>query len=261
MQLVAAGFAPNAHIDVLPEQRIIYVCVPKNASSRIKMTLSALLGRTVRSESEANKRRLSSLKSPKRVGLSVFHRLATDPYTLHFAFVRNPYARLVSCWRNKFCNVPLTPENPSVRNYLAWRQQNDLSLPAGSTSTLSFEQFINIATMTAKEQVDAHWHLQAGLLDMPSIKLNFIGRVEAFEMDFKRVLDHVGASNGLRADATRTVNASDHVDWRSYYTTELGNRVYKAYETDFHRFEYPRKLTLKQSCVRPLPLFPASEFT
>jgi hypothetical protein len=40
-KLVAGGFAPDAHIDVLPEQRIIYVCVPKSASTRIKMTLSA----------------------------------------------------------------------------------------------------------------------------------------------------------------------------------------------------------------------------
>jgi len=242
-RLVAGGFAPNAHIDVLPEQRIIYLCVPKNASSRIKMTLSSLLGRTVKSELEATKRKLSGLKSPKRVGLSVFHRLATDPETLRFAFVRNPYARLISCWFNKFRDVRLIPTNPSVRSYLAWRQHNDLSLPEGPTSTLSFDQFIDLVTMTAKERVDAHWHLQAELLDMPGIDLNLIGRVEFFARDFMRVLDHVQASDALRADAIKPVNASDHVDWRGYYTNELANRVYKAYELDFDRFQYSRKLT------------------
>lgn len=242
---MAGGFAPNAHIDVLPEQRIIHLCVPKNASSRIKMALSSLLGRTVKSEWEANKRKLSGLKSPKRVGLSVFHRLATDPETLRFAFVRNPYARLVSCWLNKFCDVRLIAANPSVRSYLAWRQHNDLSLPEGPTSTLSFEQFIHLVTMTAKERVDAHWHLQADLLNMPGIDLNLIGRVEFFARDFMRVLDHAQASDALRIDAVKPINQSGNGDWAHYYTSELAERVYKAYEIDFDRFEYPNKVTSK----------------
>ena len=241
-QLVAGGFAPNAHIDVLPEQRIIYVCVPKNASSRIKITLSALLGRNLTLEWQAHKRKLSGLKSPKRVGLTVFHCLATDPHALRFAFVRNPYARLVSCWLNKFCEVPLISAKPSVDSYLAWRQKNDPSLPEGPTNTLPFDAFINFATMTAQDRVDAHWHLQAGLIDMPGIELNLIGKVESFEQDFMRVLDHAQANDPLRAAATKPANFTYPVDWRSYYTDELANRVYKAYELDFDRFQYPRKL-------------------
>jgi hypothetical protein len=244
-RLVAGGFAPNAHIDVLPKQRIIYVCVPKNASSRIKMTLSSLLGRTVNSEREANKRKLSGLKSPKRVGLSVFHRLATDPQTLRFTFVRNPYARLVSCWLNKFRDVPLISTNLSVGTYLEWRQHNDLSLPEGPTGTLSFERFIDLATTTAKERVDAHWHIQAGLLDMPGIDLNLTGRVELFARDFIPVLDHVQASDALRIDAVKPINQSGNGDWEHYYTSELADRVYKAYEIDFDRFRYPTKVTSK----------------
>lgn len=249
MQLVANGFAPNAHIDVLPEQRVIYVCVPKNASSRIKMTLSAVLGRTLRSDWEAHKRKLSGLKSPKRVGLTIFHRLATDPRALRFAFVRNPYARLVSCWLNKFREVPLTPAKPAVDSYLAWRQQNEPSLPEGPTNTLSFDEFINFAAMTAQDRVDAHWHLQTGLLEMPGFELNLVGKVESFERDFMRVLDHVQASDGLRADATKPANVSDPIDWRSYYTNELANRVHKAYELDFDRFQYSRKLPSESDAV------------
>lgn len=113
-RLVHGGFAPNDLIDVLPQQRIIYVCVPKNASTRIKLTLSLLLGRNMRSESDVHRRKLSGLKSPKRTGLVAFHRIATDPLALRFAFVRNPYERLVSCWLDKFRGVPLTEGRPSV---------------------------------------------------------------------------------------------------------------------------------------------------
>jgi hypothetical protein len=244
-RLMAGGFAPNALIDVLPEQRIIYVCIPKNASSRIRMTLSVLLGRSLKSEWEAHKRKLSGLKSPKRVGLTVFHRVATDPRTLRFAFVRNPYQRLLSCWLNRFRDVQLIPANPSVSSYLLWRQQNDRSFPAGPKITLSFGQFVNFAAMTARDRVDAHWHRQAGLLDLPGLELNLVGKVESFEKDFMHVLDHVQANDVLRDAAILPVNASDNVDLANYYTNELTSRVYKAYELDFERFQYPRKLPLK----------------
>ena len=97
--------------------------------------------------------------------------------------------------------------------------------------------------MTAQDRVDAHWNLQAGLIDMPGIELNLIGKVESFERDFMRVLGHVQANDALRANATIPANASYQFDWRSYYTNKLANRVYKAYELDFDRFQYPRRLT------------------
>ncbi len=203
-RLVAGGFAPNAHIDVLPEQRIIYVCVPKNASSRIKMTLSALLGRSLKSEWEAHKRKLSGLKSPKRVGLTVFHRLATDPHALRFAFVRNPYARLVSCWLNKFRDVPLIPANPSV--VLTWHGDSKTTCrfqTVRQVRCLSM-QFVNFVTMTAQDRVDAHWHLQAGLLDMPGIELNLIGKVESFERDFMRVLRSCASERRIASRCDQT---------------------------------------------------------
>ena len=54
-----------------------------------------------------------------------------------------------------------------------------------------------LVTMTAKERVDAHWHLQADLLNMPSIDLNLIGRIEFFA-NFMRVVVHAQASDALR---------------------------------------------------------------
>jgi Sulfotransferase family len=81
---------------------VIYVCVPKCASSCIKTTLSALVGRNLQTPEEAYERRLSGLKAPKHVSLATLWHLATSPSALRFAFVRNPYARLVSCWASKF---------------------------------------------------------------------------------------------------------------------------------------------------------------
>ena len=45
---------------------------------------------------------------------------------------------------------------------------------------------------------------------MPGIELNLVGKVESFERDFVRVLDHVQANDALRAGAVKAVNASGH---------------------------------------------------
>jgi hypothetical protein len=130
-KLMDDGYQPNLLIDVLPAERIIYVCVPKCASSRIKKTLSALLGRHMRSSEEAYERYQSGLKNPKRVGLLTFWRVANDTGALRFSFVRNPYARLVSLRAHQFRNRPLIPGLSCINSYLAWRERVDPSLPKG----------------------------------------------------------------------------------------------------------------------------------
>ncbi len=77
---------------------------------------------------------------------------------------------------------------------------------------------------------------------MPGIELNLVGKIESFERDFMQVWDHAQANDALRTSAIKPVNAFAGVDWRNCYTNELANRVYKAYEPDFDRVQYPRKL-------------------
>jgi hypothetical protein len=202
-----------------------------------------LLGHAPKSVREVNKRKLSGLKGPKHIGLTIFRHTAIDPRTLRFSFVRNPYDRLVSCWTDKFRDTPLIPTYPTIDSYLAWRRENDRSFPEGIDRTLSFDQFITFATATAQERVNAHWHLQDKLLDVPGIKLDLVGKVESFAADFSRVLDHVEADDALRSQATRPINISHHKRQSDYYTSEIADRVYRAYERDFDRFEYARALS------------------
>jgi hypothetical protein len=239
-KLIENGYYPNLLIDVLPDAGIIYVCVPKCASSRIKKTLSALLGRYIQSSEEAYERQQTGLKNPKCAGLSTFWRVATDPHALRFSFVRNPYARLVSLWAHQFRSMPLVSGLSSINSYLAWRESVDPCLPKGADSSISFKQFITFVTATANQRIDAHWTHQGIITDMPGITLDLIGKVETFAHDFSRVLDHVHASPALRLQSVLPFNASDHIAWPTYYTAELANMVYRAYELDFDRFQYPR---------------------
>ncbi|MGH6663637.1 MAG: sulfotransferase family 2 domain-containing protein [Pseudolabrys sp.] len=238
----AGGFNPEAQIDVLPQHRLIYVCVPKSASTTIKSALSTLERGAPACSGMLHKRRYSGLKSPSQVGLSTFHQLASNAATLRFSFVRNPYARLVSAWADKYQNKPLLRGDSFADLYLTHRAASGDAPAVGDSNTLSFPRFVEFAAATADRRVNAHWHLQDDILDMPGIKLDLIGKVENFPGDFNRVLDHVGASDQVRLAIGQRLNASQHHPWQDYYTDALAARVHGAYERDFDRFGYSRAL-------------------
>lgn len=237
-----SGFDPDAHIDVLPRYRLIYLSIPKCASTTIKSVLSALQFGAAPAPDRIHVRRYSGLHSPTQVGLSAFHRLAAGPATLRFAFVRNPYARLVSAWADKFQNKPLVAGDAFVDLYLAHRAAIDPALPHGAEETLSFPQFVEFAVATCDRRVNAHWQLQDDLLTMPGIDLDFTGKVESFGADFARVMDHIGADPRTRRALGATFNASLHRPWPDYYDNTLAARAHRAYERDFARFGYARAI-------------------
>jgi len=236
-----SGADYDAHIDALPRHGLIYVCVPKCASTSIKIALSALQGETV-APHLAHKRRYSALRSPSQVGVSGFHRLALDPKTLCFTFVRNPYARLVSTWADKFRNKPLVPGDRFVDRYLAHRDVADRQQPIGPDKTLSFARFVIFAIETLGTQPDPHWQLQSELTDVPGLPLGLIGKVESFAQDFREVLAHAGGPAAQRLLTLPVSNVTQHGPWQGFYTAELAERVRRAYAEDFTRFGYATRL-------------------
>jgi hypothetical protein len=238
-------FDAETYIDVLPQHRLIYLCVPKSASTTIRSILSSLEVGTPPGPSLEllYNRRCTGIRSPRLAGFSVFHRLAKSPEALRFTFVRNPYARLVSAWRDKFQGRRLIEGKPSIDAYRAHRAAISCSLPDGPDQALSFPEFVEFATATVDQRIDIHWQLQDDFATVPGLPLNLIGKVESFQTDFARVLDHIGVTNEARARyLQQAVNPSSHEPWQEYYTDALAARVYRAYERDFDKFGYPRAI-------------------
>jgi len=241
-RLRSGGYFPDLLVNVVPAHKIIYVLVPKAASTRIRLTLASVVSRRMRTLNPTRRRKHRGPYGPRSMTIGSFFRLATSCETLRFSFVRNPYARAVSCWADKFCGKPLIAGDRFVDFYLAHRRTIDASLPAGLDRTLSFPDFVTFATAMAKRRGDIHVQTQADILSMPGIKLDFIGKVESFQEDFACILDRIGASNALRREAAIPVNESHCDDWPNYYTGDLADRIYRAYECDFDRFGYPRSV-------------------
>jgi hypothetical protein len=240
MQMRESGIDFDTYVDVLPEHKLIYLNNPKCASSTIRGVLSTVqLGRCPPADL-LYKRRCSGLRSPSMVGVRAFHSLAIGEHALRFTFVRNPYARLLSAWADKFKGKPLVPGDPYVDVYLKHRGEVCNALLAGGDAELSFPQFARFACATTHLKIDVHWDSQVSRTTIPGINLDLIGKVELFDRDFGRVFDHLGVAAKYRS-VVRLLNKSDHLSWTEYYDGSLAKEVHRAYEVDFDTFGYSQR--------------------
>jgi hypothetical protein len=244
-KMTSGGYEPEKHILVLPRHKLIYVAIPKSASTRIRKTLARFEGRFSRSLKASKRSNYRGPYGPRNMTIGSFQDLAISPATLRFSFVRNPYARAVSCWADKFALKPLVAGDSFIDAYLAERSEIDPSLPKGADQSLSFADFVTYVSAAAVAHKDSHIQLQSEILGIPGLRIDFIGKVESFNADFARVLDHLNATNNDRREAATAVNESRHDDWTTYYTPEIADRIYHAYEPDFDQFGYPRAISFR----------------
>ena len=133
-----------------------------------------------------------------------------------FAFVRNPWDRLVSCWRNKVTDS----------NYFNFSESRHKELQ-------EFDKFVEYVESINVETCDHHIRLQSKLIDINNV--HFIGKFENFESDLKQVMNRIG----IGKEEIGHKNASKvQSNYKTYYTDELVERVGKIYEKDINLFQY-----------------------
>jgi len=237
-------FDAQTYIDVLPQHKLIYLCVPKAASTTIRSVLSSLeVGTPPGPALELlYNRRCTGIRSPVLPDFLSF--IDSPKAQKHYdSLFRNPYARLLSAWSDRFQGKRLIDGKPSIEAYRAHRATISRLLPDGPDHTLSFPEFVEFATATVDQRIDIHWQPQGDFASVPGLPLNLIGKVESFQTDFAHVLNHIGVTNEARARYLQeAVNPSSHEPWQQYYTDALAARVYRAYERDFDKFGYPRAI-------------------
>jgi len=129
-----------------------------------------------------------------------------------FAFVRNPWDRFVSCWRDKVI------------------RRNKFEL---SDTEQNLESFIDYVTKNVDlEYGNHHLRLQSRLIDLNHI--DYLGRFETFETDLKEVMNLLDIEAAIKKK-----NASNRkVDYREYYTERTKYKVAELYEKDIRIFNY-----------------------
>jgi hypothetical protein len=196
-----------------------------------------------------------------------------DPSWFRFVFVRNPWARLVSAFVNKFVNW--APNAPSLitdlRRGLPKRLAHQLFAltkaidripswwllrsPTAWREKFTFRQFVNHLSSCNLARADGHWRPQTSFLG--ETRFQFIGRFEHLKRDFAELNRLLGRQPSLgRFNTTKYSAAKTAVtcvaDWplrhlrqlnampqyRCFYTPSMVDTVGRLYAEDIKRFGY-----------------------
>ena len=192
---------------LIPEHEIAIFCPTKAANTSIKVAFLQSLG----------------LPIDNPHGLGVFQYASKEGIDelgwVSFAFVRNPYDRIVSLWADK-CRDKVHP----------------LFQRRGMNGYEEFGDFVK--ALCERKDFDIHWVSYTESLTIKGRLIpEFIFKYENLINDWK-IVQIMCESRGLNVPDLPFINKSVHNHWEDYYTPELKALIYTRYEKDFKRFGY-----------------------
>lgn len=135
-----------------------------------------------------------------------------------YTYVRNPFERLVSCYKNKVCK-----QKHYYDSYLC-----GFILP-----DKGFEAFVNKVFFIPDCFSDRHFRSQYSLIyKKGKCMVDFVGKIETIKESFPKLAKKYNLSPLQYYNATKKNN------WMDYYTISTAKKVYKRYKMDFKKFGY-----------------------
>ena len=154
---------------------------------------------------------------------------ALDPAWTSFSFVRNPWARIVSTFRNK---ASVDSESPRMEGGV-FQGFIDAGIPV--YPNMGFAEFCEVVCAIPDAKTDKHLRSQSSFL-LPDGKpvVSIIGKVEAMHADWDAVMQHAGLGFELLH-----LNRSEHRHYSEYFAdAALVNLVGDRYAEDVRNFNY-----------------------
>lgn len=239
-------FSPT-RMFLAPEAHLALVLNPKVATTFLRDALTeglALTGR--RDPSEGRYRPFGMARRFPMARLRDYWLAIRHPERFAFhAFVRNPYARLHSAWKDKFYNGHHRgyPKRFLGRRLNTMRAfARSAGLPGGADNTLiPFETFLANVLAGKIGQMDHHWDAQHSVLMMDRFSYARLYRIET-ERDTGMV--EVFSKLGIPPDWTlaraRQAKNESGREKAAIYTAETADAVYAKFRRDFEAFGYDR---------------------
>ena len=206
---VKDAYKGKCRVAMWPEHRLLYLRLPKCGNSSI----------------------IAALSNPelKRLRPAILSDSFEDWIT--FTFVRNPWSRLVSTYKQKVATGATTSRFRGG----VYEGFRDKGIPV--YSGISFAEFCEMACSFTDEFTDKHLRSQSySLMFKGAPVVRRVGRLETIEHDWRRIAE----SAGINAELPR-LNASNgqHVHYREYYRDcRLVNMVGDRYAADVANFTY-----------------------
>lgn len=212
----------------LKSYRAVYIDIAKVASSSLKATFAAALSLDLNSTGgNPHDVEFPHPPEPSPAG----ERLYPGLYT--FAFVRNPWGRLVSCYRDKIQGEVegFTKFSRSgVAHCLAWFDM--------FSAHMTFEEFVHAVALIPDAEADEHFQSQHTYVTnvWGEIAVDFVGRYENLESDFQHAAARIGLPTGIRLPRLQANPQS--VRYADYYTAATRNIVATRFAQDIALFSY-----------------------
>ncbi len=144
-----------------------------------------------------------------------------------FAFVRNPWDRLVSCYLQKFM-----PGGKGIRQ----PEHNDARLYVG----MPFTEFVEAVHVIPDEEANPHFRSQYVSLCEPDgqIMADFVGRFERLNKDFAYVTERIGMTEKVELPHRLSSPGRDSRSYTGFYDERLADLVHERFQKDIEIFGY-----------------------
>jgi chondroitin 4-sulfotransferase 11 len=240
------GIGRQAKYIVSDERGFVYFVVPKVACSSIKTALLGLFDVDTTDYEFIREDDTSDLDVHRLFGKSGYQinknqlvrRLDRGRYREHFkfAFVRNPWDRLVSCYSDKVMDVEEAElGEPPFRK-----------VPSEKGSRLykgmPFAEFVETVYEIPDEGANVHFVSQhqiiCGAGRDGQIMADFVGRFENLEADFAVVAEKIGGARRPRLPHKMRSTSRKSRPYTEFYDDRLRNLVHERYREDVEIFNY-----------------------
>jgi len=222
-------------------KRYLYFEVPKAACTKMKELLwrlengppiKLLVGNLYETRREMFIHDRKNVPLPSLVDLDekTQREVLGSPDFLRMTFVRNPYTRLISAWKNKVMLCEPGYENVYVEI------KGDLTA-LRKKSLITFDEFVEyIATQCDLRTCNLHWRRQSDHIFFSALNFSFVGKIECMAEGLQRFEQHLGLTRALVADARNVSRGADGEG----YNASLADKVYSLYQEDFEKLGYDR---------------------
>lgn len=205
-----------------------YIQIPKVATRSIQQSLAACYVEMEGLEKPSvwSKSRIRDIE--KKTAFHATHKKLSHISDTHFlfAFVRNPYDRLYSAFKNKVLQLT----DKGKRN-IFWNH--------GVYFGMEFAEFIEIICEIPDEKIDRHLRSQSWFLTFEDQLIpHFVGKLEEFETDWGVLNERFKLGEAVHKNSTKVLSLDG--GYRSQYTPSLEEKVFNRYRKDFEEFSYPR---------------------
>ncbi|SEQ45420.1 sulfotransferase family 2 domain-containing protein [Neolewinella agarilytica] len=212
------NYQKNSNI-LAEEYKVIYFNTQKNANSTMKAQFVEVLG-------------LSKTKDfPKDVHYSYnfpaamqSELLSTYRKYLKFIILRNPWERLVSCYKSKIESSSKTGEDYILDS------SPDLYIG------MPFEEFVEVVCSIPDSKADFHFcsQIYLALYDDGTFPMNYLCNMENLAFHIKEIKE----KTGIPFTSLPQLNKSANFRYETFYTPDLVEKVAVRYQADVEFFQY-----------------------